>query len=194
MAGQKWLLVLFLVSLVVAISSKQLAAEFPNQSPNSVLYIGLVPQPQSPLIQYFAPNRWFANFDVNIAVTFTNKGNQLLPNGTIRLAVSVPSKTWIALTDYSVPLLGLGQSYPSFLLFTPREDGLYTVNVDSSNTKIAATIQGGFLPINIEPSSAYSSLTTNFLTIGVSAIGVIATIIGVIVASRGALRGRRGRR
>jgi hypothetical protein len=189
--------VLMVIVLFSAVTPKSVASDSPNQNARfsariivPLLYVGLAPLPQNPLTRLV--NTWYTNLDINISVTFLNAGNQTPIEGGLRLTVSAPSKAWTSWEDYLIPQLGLGQSYASFLLFTPREDGLYTISVDSTHTSIAATIHGGFLPLNVSPSSAYTTLVVEVAGVVVAALGVV---VGVIAAlSRGRGGGGRGRR
>jgi hypothetical protein len=189
---KKLLIVVAILIVTVLFSTvipKVVATDTVNQNGGPVLDVGLIPLPQNGLTKLV--NTWYANLDINISVTFSNVGNRTPIEGRLRLLVSVPSKTWITWTDYLIPQLGPGGSYSSFLYFTPREDGLYTISVDPNrtNTNIGATIQGGYLPLNVAPSSAYTTLVAEVATVLIAAFGVI-----VGFSRRGGGGGGRGRR
>ena len=178
---KRTLFLFVVVVLSMLITSKTTTANSTIQTASPVLYVGLTPKPQNILTGLV--NTWYNNFDINISVVFANQGNLTIDAGTLRLSVSVPSHTWTTWHDYSITSLAPGEMYSSYFLFTPREEGLYTIAVDQSHTKTTATISSGFLPLDVSPSSAYTTLLVEVAGVIVAFAGVLGTL-GIIGGRR----------
>jgi hypothetical protein len=164
------ILILMLVPFVRASTSQ------PRQAVAYQVYVNLEAQPQNLLTKLV--NTWYTNLDINVRITFENTGTAAF-NGTILIHVTAPTG-WSTDRSFSLSLRLNQTAYNSFV-FTPRESGVYDIQAKSYSGSIA-NIGGGFLPLDVEPSSSYTNLVLEAMGVGVTLVGVVVGVLGGAVA------------